>query len=480
MFGSDPLLYPTLDPAMQSFIRVAYGILQLLTLLSAVPHARRYFLTDRWGGYAQSSRWTDAVQNPIVSPVLLAVWIGTAIALIAGWWVVPAAAVNLLLCHYFFIRMRWRAVLRGMGAPGFIAYWLGAAVFFLELTARHAPALHGVALFALQVDFALIMVTAGLYKLAAGYRAGAGMELGMANPEWGYWAARWRHWPPRHVLFTVLDEMAWGTEVFAGLLMLVPATRFIGGMAMLLSFAFIATQIRLGFLCEMVMVCCLIFVPASFGHAGGVAAGPLLPGAAQMALAVFFWGYLALLPVARAAMFYNQLAHRALPAPLQRALDIYTNWFGLILWRVFSADVTNFFVRIWEERSGSTRRLVTEFEGFPWTRRFRQVAECIALTSIFTTRRYYPSNRALFDERLLRYARTIPHAPGSRLVFEWVNVARAADRFDFVPAAEYSVDVNAGVIEELTLSHTVRVDAPAAGSPVHEGVRPGSYVPLSR
>lgn len=478
MFSSDPLLFPTLDPAMQAFIRIAYGVLQLLTLLSAVPHARRYFLSERWGGYAQSSRWTDAVQNPVISSLLLVVWIGTAIALIGGWWIVPAAAVNLLLCHYFFIRMRWRAVLRGMGAPGFIAYWLGAAVFFLELTARHAPALHGLALFALQADFALIMVTAGVYKLMAGYRAGDGMELGMANPEWGYWAARWRNWSPRHVLFTVLNEMAWGTEVFAGLLMLIPATRFIGGMAMLLSFAFIATQIRLGFLCEMVMVCCLIFVPAAAGRADAITAGPMLPHAAQLALTAFFWGYLALLPVARAGMFYNQLAHRALPGPLQRALDVYTNWFGLILWRVFSADVTNFLVRIWEENARGARRLVTEFEGFPWTRRFRQVAECITLTSVFTTLRYYPSNGPLFIERLMRYARTIAHAEDSHLVFEWVGVVKRSDCFELVPAAEYAVDVRAGTVRETTVSAAISVRSPAPASPVHEGVRPGTYVPL--
>ena len=42
--------------------------------------------------------------------------------------------------------------------------------------------------------------------------------------------------------------------------MLVPPTRMLGGMFILVSFVFIATQIRLGFLCEMVMVCCLIFV----------------------------------------------------------------------------------------------------------------------------------------------------------------------------------------------------------------------------
>ena len=32
---------------------------------------------------------------------------------------------------------------------------------------------------------------------------------------------------------------------------------------------------------------------------------------------------------------------------MQSALDRYTNAFGIIIWRVFSADHTNFFGRIW-------------------------------------------------------------------------------------------------------------------------------------
>src|SRR5437870_2026017 len=83
---------------------------------------RRYFQSERWGGYARSSAWVDAVQNPYVGPWLLAVWVASALCLVFGEFVVLAAGVNLLLCHYLFIRMRWRGVLRGMGAPGFIAF----------------------------------------------------------------------------------------------------------------------------------------------------------------------------------------------------------------------------------------------------------------------------------------------------------------------------------------------------------------------
>lgn len=478
MLSPDPLLFPTLSPDVQVWIRVAYGVLQALTLIAALPHARRYFLSERWGGYAQSRLSIDAVQNPVVGAAVLVMWLSAAVSLAAGRAVLMAAAVNVVLCYYFFIRMRWSGVLRGMGAPGFIAFWLGAAVFMLELTARRAPALRGLALLTLQVDFALIMLSAGIYKMVSGYRAGDGMELGMVNPEWGYWSSFWSGWSPRHPLFRAFNEMAWGTEVVAGVLMLVPATRPLGGLAMALSFVFIATQIRLGFLCEMVIVCCLLFVPAAGG--GAIPAGRLLPAGAQQVIAACLWIYLALLPVVRIGMYYNQLAHRALPGPLQRGLDLYTNTFGLIIWRVFTADVVNFFVRVWEERRPDARRLLSNFSGFTWTHRFRQVAECITLTSVFTTLKYYPTNRAMFVDRLLRYARTIPHAADAQLVFEWVNVTKRADRFIFVPVAEYCVDVRRGTVDDTIVSDIVSVKAPAAASPVHEGVRPGSYVPMKR
>jgi len=459
-------------------IRVAYGVLLLATLGSTLPHARRYFLGERWGGYGERGWRVELVQNPVVMPLVLALWFGAAAGLIAGWHPVLCAAINLACCHYFFIAMRWRSVLRGMGAPGFIAYWLGAAVFVLELTTRYAPpALAALALSTVQIDFALIMISAGIYKMVSGYRSGHGMELGMVNPEWGYAARWWSRWPPAHPLFRVLDEAAWATEVAGGVLMLVPQTRMIGGIVILLSFIFIATQIRLGFLCEMVVVCCLLFLPMTTTAAGR---GAEMPAAIQTMLAASFWTYLILLPVVRAALYYNQLAHKALPPPLQRTLDAYANLFGLIIWRVFTADVVDFFVRIWEQPvTGGARRLVTDYGGFPGVNRFRQVAECITITSVFTTLRYYAGNRQLFVDRVMRYARTIRHEPGAGLVFEWVSVT-PRDRFEWTPIAEYCVNVETGTVDETVLGDITSVRAPAAASPVHEGLRPGSYAPARR
>lgn len=483
-------MLPELSAGLQAFIRSAYGALLLLTLIAALPHARRYFFSEKHGGYTQSGLFANALQHPAVASIWLAAWCVSASALIIGTNVVPAAAFNLVTCYYFFNRLRWTSLSRGMGAPGFIAMWLGAAVFLLELTSAHMTAARQTALLVLQVDFALIMLSAGLYKLAAGYRDWNGMELGMANPEWGYLPSFWKRWPPRHGLFRFLNEMAWGTEIVCGLLMLIPATRWAGGAGIALSFVFILTQIRLGFLCEMVIVCCLLFfapgtlVDQWIGGAWMNAGLPLAQSGAQFSattIAAFTaacWIYLALLPVVRAGMFYNQLMHRRLPALLQRALDAYANTFGLILWRVFTTDVVNFFVRIWEPASGS-RREITNFRqgGFG---RFSQVAECIALTSVFTTLKYFPSNGKLFEDKLVRYARTIPRQSTEPLIFEWVHVLAESKAFAYVPVAEFVVDPERGSVHESTLSNHFSVRAGSRSSPLHEGARPGSYAPLGQ
>jgi hypothetical protein len=481
-------LLPTLSLELQAFVRIVYGALLLLTLGASLPHARRYFQSERWGGYAQSTPPIDAVQNPRTVTALLAVWFAAALGLVTGRSVLVASAVNVVLCYYFFIWMRWRGVLRGMGAPGFITFWLGAAVFLLELTARRAPAARSVMLLTLQIDFAAIMMTAGLYKLAAGYRHSHGMELGMVNPAWGYWPSFWQAWRPTHPLFRALDEMAWLTEVAGGVLMIVPATRSIGGAAILASFVFIATQIRLGFLCEMVIACCLLFMGGTAFERGLAAALPFLDGQAtpgvaplsdlaQSILIAGCWIYLLALPLVRAGLFYNQLRHARLRTPLQGMLDAYANVFGLILWRVFTADVVNFFVRIWEEPKAGARRLVSDYRiSGPF--RFSQVAECIALTSVFTTLKYYPGNRVLFETRLLRYARTIPRQPASRVVFEWVSVMMGADRFALVPIAEFAVSVDGNHVTDTILNDAASVHGIPSVSPVHEGARPGSYAPL--
>lgn len=482
---------PELSAGAQAFIRSAYGVLLLGTLLITLPNRRRFFVSERWGGYSISTPQTDRVQNPTACLILMASWATSAILLILGVWSVGAALGNLILCRYFFIQMRWKGVLRGMGAPGFLTYWLAGAVFLLELTRRHASDLAPLALLVLQVDFACIILSAGVYKLSAGYAQNEGMEFGLVNPQWGYWWRWWRRLPPDHWLFRTLNHLAWGTEVGAALCMLFPPTRFLGGLLLICSFAFIASQIRLGFLCEMVMLCGVLYFPA-----GGLAdrwlgmlvaalgsppaPSPAGPSVVAMALGVGLVGYLTLLPLAHGGLFYNFYARRSLPRPIQQWLEAYTNFFGMIIWRVFSVDVVNFFILIFHQRREETgaRTLISRYGWREGGLRFSHVGEAITITSLFTTLKYYAGNPALFVERLLRYARSVPHPADSILVFEYRSIRKIEARFVDVPVAEYRVDAAAGTVDERILDSRLSVRAAHPVSPVHEGARPGSYAPL--
>ena len=477
------MFLPDLGVATQAVIRVAYGVLMTATLLQALPEARRFFLSERWGGYAKSQADVDLVQNPFVMPALLVVWMAAAVALAVGWWMPWPAVINVILCRYFFIHMRWKGVLRGMGAPGFIAYWLGAIVTLLEVTRRFAPSVLPMALFVAQVDFAFLMFSAGVYKLTAGYPRNHGMELGLCNPMWGYWWRSYVRRAPSSIVFWTMNQLAWTTEVVAALLMLIPATRELGALLIIVSFIFIATQIRLGFLTEMVMVCSLIFLSPS-GMVGSWlesqfvgAAAPVVTPIAWLApvLTIALWVYLVLLPLAEAGLYHNFYARRALSAPLQTALERYTNCFGIILWRVFSVDLVNFFIRLSRVR-GEERIPIGPLGAWP---RFNHVGEMICLTSLFTTLKYYPSNNQLFQERLFRYARTLPRQPGERLLFEYVSVVKEEKRFNWVPVGEFEVDLESEQLTERWFDRSISPRAAHAASPVHEGAVPGSYRPVA-
>ena len=41
---------PELSVSTQAFIRAGYGLAMLATLAQALPEARRFFMSERWGG----------------------------------------------------------------------------------------------------------------------------------------------------------------------------------------------------------------------------------------------------------------------------------------------------------------------------------------------------------------------------------------------------------------------------------------------
>jgi hypothetical protein len=135
----------------------------------------------------------------------------------------------------------------------------------------------------------------------------------------------------------------------------------------------------------------------------------------------------------------------------------------------------NFFIRMSRVR-GEERIPIGPLGAWP---RFNHVGEMICLTSLFTTLKYYPGNNQLFQERLFRYARTLPREPGERLLFEYVSVVKQANGFDWIPAGEFEVDLESQQLTERWFDRSISPRAAHETSPVHEGAVPGSYRPVA-
>ena len=487
--------YPSISAEMLAFLRIGYGVTLLATLMITLPN-RRFFLSERWGGYAESARDVDWIQNPVAYPVVQVIWMACAVLITLGLWSVWAAIINVLICRYFFVYMRWKGVARGMGAPGYMTYWMGLVIALLEFTTNYAQEATKLALLAVQIDFAFIMLSAGFYKLTAGYAHGNGMELGAANPEWGFWPNFYTKRPPGHWLIQSFNQMAWITEIAAGVLMLIAPLRFVGGALILLSFAFLTTQIRLGWLAHLVMICCAVYF-----HPGSIldelvisvipdslvgTANPeiAMPSALIVVLQAVLWAYIVLLPFSHLGLSYNFYLKKSLPPPGQLILERYTNFFGHIIWRVFSQDIVNFYPMIYHQSSdGGPRTLISRYgwAGGGFLNRYNHVCESIVLSSLFTTLKYYPSNTDRFRDRMLRYCRTLPRPEEHLIIFEYYSLQRKADGSGVahILASEFIVDVERGTVEERKIDETFSPGAAIAISPVHEGVRPGSYVPLT-
>src|SRR5262249_16201587 len=138
-------------------------------------------------------------------------------------------------------------------------------------------------------------------------------------------------------------------QLLMGLFLIIPPTRPIGALMCFASFFYLLFTVRLGRLAALMMAMPLLYLPdldiSLFGGVG-IARGlaPIAtPPLVLAALTAIGWAYLALLPAVKAMQYLNLFADVRYPEPLQSWLTRYANFVPIIMWRVFTPDVTNFF-----------------------------------------------------------------------------------------------------------------------------------------
>ena len=477
----------------QALIRTAEGLLFFILLCLIIPFSRPYFTSAKYGGCIDSSKLRDVLFSPWGYRIQMSVWFVTAAMLACGIQTLLFSAINLLFCYVHFVRLRWKSIYRGMGAPGFISFWLALLIFLLEYSLYYGDRegkLRDLVVLAFRFDFAIMMIDSGINKIGHGYAQNRGMNFGMANPAWGYWYKLFQKLPHDHWLFRFMNCSAIFFQIFGGVCMLIPPAHWIGAATIAGSFLLVKVLIRLGVLCEQ-----LILITALFAHPNGwldqllhhvfPAISPDVIGslgplhAVNAVLSTALWTYIFILPVAKLAMYYNFYFKKTLPDLLQKSLETFTSTFGVILWRVFTIDLINFYITVsFENRTNGKRTPYTRFG--PWSpvlsNRFLWVGESIMSLIVFNTERYFPQPD-IFRKRLIQYARTMPYPAGHRVIFDYVILEPHPEGFRYRTAREFRVDPKAQTFEMRIVDAEAMRIKERFTSPVRASVRPGSYAP---
>jgi hypothetical protein len=477
-----------MEPANYLLSRQVAGMLFFVDLLCFLPFARVCLGPGYWGP-----------RHGAVVRTLVPLWGAAALALVLGVYPLIAALTLWLVFRHYFIAHRWKNPFRGGGAPGFMSHWVAMYLVFFEL-ARWSDASGGLGAavrLMSNVDFGVILLCSGTYKSLSGYLRGEGMEYGLANPFWGYWFRWFKQRRPSHLAFRLQDVWAPVAQIATGVCLLLgssttwlPQLRVVGAVLCILSFAYLLPMVRLGRLAVLMMVPALWFVPALGVALPEPLARPLpavqAPDAVIGVLIGATIAYLVVLPFVKVMQYLNLFAKRELPQPFQSALTWFANRVPIIMWRVFTPDVTNFFVRIFrvDRATGERVALVHEDTTYSYrdrahcqrSLRFLHVTESIALTTVFTTLKYFRSQRALFEDRLRGYASTLGEH-GALLDFEYVAILKGERAFEFVAVTRFSVDLRTGAIVETRLVSDFAYDAPAKYSHIKETAGFGNYAP---
>jgi len=406
------------------------------------------------------------------------------------------------LFRWLFIDQRWKSVRRGCGAPGFMSHWAVRYLALFELFRLIDPSARiGAALWeAYRVDFGLIMVCAGCYKVLSGYTRDEGMEYGRVNPMWGH---HWRFFSKKNPFGfypKLMNCVACIVEIISGFFILSPnsALQTMGALAITLSFFYVSCFIRLGRLAFLMAILPFLIWP-------GVRAGAVEP---QAALCITPWmasciissiyAYIFALPVLKAIQYYNYLSQKSLPGGLQKLFDRFMNWVPIIIWRVFTADLVNFYVRIFAVGPTFSDGRMTVLDESTYDLRqkgpillklrFLHVCESITLSSLFTTLKYFNGNWGLFEKKLSSYSRSIIGAMNLRdqgqvcqLHYEYVSIVKKENSmFAYPHVATFIWDrkTNKVILEKIDVDFDP--SALSRHSPIKQAAAPGTYLSSSR
>lgn len=251
-----------------------------------------------------------------------------------------------------------------------------------------------------------------------------------------------------------------------------------GSVLIILSFLFVAVHFRLNFLPGLIFICCLFyFHPGDsifFVNSTLTGFNRFIPHSIDMSLSILISSGFLVVIVSHVCLWINFLQRGKNNSKIVTFFNRYANHAGIIIWRVFTADISNFIVNVFLESPSGTRTKLSEYgKAFNLLgARYSNTIESVVLACIFNTLKYQPSDVELLDKKIRMYSESIPGESSSKVVFTVSRICKK-NTFKSNVSAEFTFD---RISKSVT--HKIFNDGwyqPANSSLTKPTKQPGSY-----
>ncbi|MCE3229977.1 MAG: uncharacterized protein K0S32_4528 [Bacteroidetes bacterium] len=408
------------------------GVVFLFDIILLMPFAKRY-LSDP---YIENSFFSK--KN--LSYLATFLWIESAIALIFSWNILIHALLFVVVYRYVFIDKRYKGLARGAGAVGYMPYQAALYIFIRECAMQSGINSQWVYL----VDTAHLAITAwmmlnaGISKALNGYLNNKGVQHSLVNPMWGYWPALFSKLNPNHGLFMVMNILGVATEIGSGILLWFPATRELGAIILMLIFVFVLFTIKLQGLCLLMISIPILFVRDLGVYHDTVTPPVILPNILSHVLITVYLTICALNVLVSAYQFIRLYTPVLKTIRINKYIDKLAGIVPIFIWRVFTYDVVNTFVKV-SYRSNDRKCLMVDDKNYMFGNfkhictnyRFIHVAESVVLSTLVNQIKYNQPVEIL-KKKFFDYCSTlIKPSPNDKVewIFEKFEILEDKGRF---------------------------------------------------
>ncbi len=389
----------------------AYKIMflaQLVYLISISRFFVKYFSHVDHGGLVMQGFLTQHLTKHRVS-FIFASW---NIALIfniffSGATVIISNLICFFFSRYFFIYLRYRSIGRGNGAPGFMSYWtLTYAVIFQFLETNDID--NGSVVLLMKWDFAIIMLSAAVYKYKTGYLKGRGIEYGLKNEMWTWAYRMFQKVPNDSPIFRILNFLSILVEFLVFLFLLLPGFHRFAAVLLALMFLFLFAFVRLGTLP-------ITMFALSYVYFGVTDYDYKISSPVFLNLLCVSYGLLLIFSLAWNWTYFLKIeTQRSLAFTLQKSYLIT----GSIIWSVFTARLTENLILIQEVAKGQSTAIKSIDFG---------VHSGISLTTIATYTDYFPEETVEQNRRFEIYLKSLYGNISNKEIFFYKSRGKGND-----------------------------------------------------